>query len=223
MTSTNEALDVFQKTLVELMVQKAQLEMRAAQEAWKEAEAKRKEAEECLAQCRYNRELDKNRRRPSRELWVEIRHEPENNRWVAERQGVVAYGDSPEMACDNFDHLWLYGEQRWSVKSSLMSMMFSVQWHRTCCVCLDVLLTVKTIVAGLVILILILRSWPVEYWVEKSVGRNFGTASPKQHGQPFQRHPSPIGSLKSAPRLSGSVTCTWRLRQLTRRGVLQAR
>lgn len=101
----------FQKVFAEATLQKVQFEMMAAHEAWKEAEAKRKEAEESLAQCRHDRELDKNRRRPSRELWIEVSYDSENNRWIAQHQGVIAYGDSPEMACDNFDHLWLYGEQ----------------------------------------------------------------------------------------------------------------
>lgn len=107
----NEGLQEFQKLYGELILQKAQLEMRTADEAWKEAIAKRKQAEATLAEFQHDRELDKNRRRPSRELWVDTSHDPENNRWIAQHQGVVAYGDSPEMACDNFDHLWVFGDK----------------------------------------------------------------------------------------------------------------
>lgn len=31
------------------------------------------------------------------------------NGWQLEHQGLVAYGDTPAMAADNFDHLWTYG------------------------------------------------------------------------------------------------------------------
>lgn len=30
--------------------------------------------------------------------------------WKCAFQGVCAWGDSPEMACDNFDHLWMFGQ-----------------------------------------------------------------------------------------------------------------
>lgn len=102
-------IEELQKSLFELTVQKAQLEMRAANEMWHEAMAKRKQAEEALEEYRQTRELDKNRRRPCRELWVDITYNDQTKQWSASHQGIVAYGDTPEMACANFDHLWIYG------------------------------------------------------------------------------------------------------------------
>ena len=48
--------------------------------------------------------------RPSYTLRVEITSDPERNQFKASFGNLSAWGDTPEMACDNFDHLWLYGE-----------------------------------------------------------------------------------------------------------------
>lgn len=63
----------------------------------------RKEAE---AEMNYQ----KGSRRPSRVLWPDISFNEETKQWVCEHSGVLAYGDTPEMACDNFDHLWISGK-----------------------------------------------------------------------------------------------------------------
>jgi hypothetical protein len=47
--------------------------------------------------------------RPSRMHYVEMTYDEQRKQFAATYCGVTAYGDSPEMACDNFDHLWLYG------------------------------------------------------------------------------------------------------------------
>lgn len=47
--------------------------------------------------------------RPSRMHYVEMTYDEQRRQFAATYCGVTAYGDSPEMACDNFDHLWLYG------------------------------------------------------------------------------------------------------------------
>jgi hypothetical protein len=36
----------------------------------------------------------------------------DDRRWSCTFQGVTAYGDTPEIACDNFDHLWTFGEYK---------------------------------------------------------------------------------------------------------------
>jgi len=41
--------------------------------------------------------------------YVEATYDEERKQFAATYCGVIAYGDSPEMAYDNFDHLWLYG------------------------------------------------------------------------------------------------------------------
>lgn len=52
----------------------------------------------------------KDSRRPSRVLWPDVFFNPEEKKWVCMHSGVRAYGDTPEIACDNFDHLWMYGK-----------------------------------------------------------------------------------------------------------------
>jgi len=47
--------------------------------------------------------------RPSRMHYVEVTYDEQRKQFAATYCGVTAHGDSPEMACDNFDHLWLYG------------------------------------------------------------------------------------------------------------------
>ena len=48
-------------------------------------------------------------RRPWRTLGAFVGFDAEKDQWKAEFQGVVAWGMTPEIACDNFDHLWMYG------------------------------------------------------------------------------------------------------------------
>jgi hypothetical protein len=63
---------------------------------------------DCRRELRANKQEERDRRRPSRTLYPEIYRGDEG--WVCEHGGVIAYGDSPEIATDNFDHLWLYGD-----------------------------------------------------------------------------------------------------------------
>ena len=48
--------------------------------------------------------------RPSKLHFAEVTYDTDRKQFVATCGGVTAYGNSPEMACDNFDHLWLYGQ-----------------------------------------------------------------------------------------------------------------
>ncbi len=60
--------------------------------------------------CRELAEMrERQWQRPSRMQFAEVTYDGERKQFSAAYCGVVAYGDSPEMACDNFDHLWLYG------------------------------------------------------------------------------------------------------------------
>lgn len=58
----------------------------------------------------YVMEREREWQRPSHTRYVEVVYDEERKQFVATHCGVTAYGNSPEMACDNFDHLWLYGE-----------------------------------------------------------------------------------------------------------------
>jgi hypothetical protein len=47
--------------------------------------------------------------RPSRLHGISIRQDMATGKWVAELDGVRAEGDTPEMAADEFDHLYVFG------------------------------------------------------------------------------------------------------------------
>jgi hypothetical protein len=49
-------------------------------------------------------------RRPWRIMGATIAFDSDTGKWRCEFQGVVALGETPEMACDNFDHLWMFGQ-----------------------------------------------------------------------------------------------------------------
>ncbi len=121
-------LDEFTKTLQELqkaamaeMFLEAQVKRKIAEvslestrqccaELLKKVEVERQQAEETLSECRRSHARDKEMSRPSREHWVEVEFDSEKGKWSARHQGVVAYGDTPEIACDNFDHIWVFGD-----------------------------------------------------------------------------------------------------------------
>lgn len=46
--------------------------------------------------------------RPSSHFKTCVHQEPDG-KFECERDGIKALGDTPEMACDNLDHVWLYG------------------------------------------------------------------------------------------------------------------
>ena len=48
-------------------------------------------------------------RRPSRVLWPEVTWDAEKKQFACQHSNITAWGDSPEMACSNFDHLWVFG------------------------------------------------------------------------------------------------------------------
>ena len=48
-------------------------------------------------------------RRPWKAQNAFVDFDEEKQVWRVTFQGVVAWGDTPEMACDNFDHLWMFG------------------------------------------------------------------------------------------------------------------
>jgi hypothetical protein len=89
---------------------------------WAKREAVAREAEQFRLQTdkeKYARDLkardlsdiqQQEYLRPSRLHFAEVTYDEERKQFAAICGGVTAYGDSPEMACDNFDHLWLYGE-----------------------------------------------------------------------------------------------------------------
>ena len=69
-------------------------------------ECRARTREEAIAEDAYR----KDSRRPSRVLWPDVYYSDKDKTWVCSHSGVRAYGDTPEIACDNFDHLWMYGK-----------------------------------------------------------------------------------------------------------------
>jgi len=95
MTPINE----LQKALEGIYLQVANEGLEKAKIERMAAEAQRANLEACL----------KEYRRPWRTLGAIV--EKDDIGWKCAFQGVEAWGESPEMACDNFDHLWMFGNE----------------------------------------------------------------------------------------------------------------
>jgi len=102
-------LNDLQHKLADEMILEAEAKRKAAKEMYEKAKLERVQAEEMLAEYRHSIALNQTNRRPSRDRYVEIEYHADQKLWSATHQGVTAYGDTPEMACDNFDQLWVYG------------------------------------------------------------------------------------------------------------------
>jgi len=48
--------------------------------------------------------------RLQRAVYTEVYFDETEKQWACQHGGVTAYGDTPAMACENFDHLWVYGK-----------------------------------------------------------------------------------------------------------------
>ena len=49
--------------------------------------------------------------RPFRVAGATITYDEATKEWTTSFCDVIATGDTPEMSCDNFDHLWIYGKE----------------------------------------------------------------------------------------------------------------
>lgn len=65
--------------------------------------------EEAKAEMVRDARLSADRHRPSFCIYTEIYFDGEEEQWACRHGGLVAYGDTPAMACDNFDHIWIFG------------------------------------------------------------------------------------------------------------------
>ena len=54
--------------------------------------------------------LEQERQRPSMFIGTDIFFDEDEQLWACEHCGVLAHGDTPAMACENFDHLWVFGK-----------------------------------------------------------------------------------------------------------------
>lgn len=65
--------------------------------------------QELMEEVKKDRVLDRERQRPSMFMYTEIFFDDDEELWACQHHGVTAHGDTPAMACENFDHLWVYG------------------------------------------------------------------------------------------------------------------
>lgn len=110
MTEFDLAVERLQKNAMAELILEARAKRQAAEVLLEKAKIERTITEETLAECRQDREHRKQNRRPSQERYVEIEFDAERQQWACRHASIIAYGDTPEMACDNFDHLWVFGD-----------------------------------------------------------------------------------------------------------------
>jgi hypothetical protein len=109
-------LKILQERLVRAEEQTAEAKLQRLQRT---AALREQEAEYEFNQVRRNQvmeefekesEWEKERRRPFMFLFTDVYFDESEEKWACQHAGVIAYGDTPSMACDNFDHLWVFGE-----------------------------------------------------------------------------------------------------------------
>jgi rubrerythrin len=109
------SLKIMKARLQTERAKKAEAELEAyrsqvgATDMQEQLEANRMYRSQAAQEAQEEKRLKKEQQRPSRALWPEVFWEAHKEKWTCEHSGVVAYGDSPEMACENFDRLWVFG------------------------------------------------------------------------------------------------------------------
>jgi hypothetical protein len=103
-------LETAQLHLEEARLEKIQREL-ACQDQKDEGKfnAERREAVE--KEMERDAELLKERQRPSYALCTEVAWDEDEKQYSCSHDGVVAYGETPAMAHDNFDHVWVFGKK----------------------------------------------------------------------------------------------------------------
>ena len=98
----------------ELQVEEARLERMqramAVRDQEEESEFNRQRRESLQKDTESKHFLDHEWRRPSMYLGTDVYFDDDAESWACQHGYVTAFGDTPEMACDNFDHLWVFGE-----------------------------------------------------------------------------------------------------------------
>jgi hypothetical protein len=90
---------ILHQMMAEMAAEEARLDFRMR------SQAREQSAKEYMEDMRLKRQAA----RPSRFLGAFVFQDDEIGKWVCAYDGVTAYGESPEMACDNFDQLWVFG------------------------------------------------------------------------------------------------------------------
>ena len=117
MSSEEEALriKILQSRLRRARLQEEEAEMEhiqralALQDQEEEIEFNREQRGSQRKREEVNINCERNWKRPSIFLHTNIYLDEEMNKWVCCYTGVMAFGETPATACDNFDHLWTFG------------------------------------------------------------------------------------------------------------------
>lgn len=96
-----------EKDMTKIMRLQSGLRFREEEEDFQFNQERRAEARE---EAKRDARLNAERHRPSYCVYTEIYFDDEEEQWGCRHGGVVAYGDTPAMACDNFDHIWIFGK-----------------------------------------------------------------------------------------------------------------
>ena len=116
MKATKLKFKILKSRLLAEQARQAEAEWEATRSAilFENTEETIEDARECRARARAEAIAEdtyrKDSRRPSRVLWPDVYFNTDEKKWACVHSGVRAFGDTPEIACDNFDHLWMYGK-----------------------------------------------------------------------------------------------------------------
>ena len=102
-------LEIAEEKLLQAKLSRLQ-QASATQDGGEELAFRQDRRAEAAAEASIDRVFAKEKYRPSFYVGTDVYPDPEEDgKWCCEHAGVIAYGDTPEMACENFDHLWVYG------------------------------------------------------------------------------------------------------------------
>ena len=109
-------LKIYRQRLLRSQEQTAEARLECMQrevavlEQRKENEFNEERREAVRAEVKRDAHWSKQRRRPCMAVYTEIYFDVDEEMFACRHAGVVAYGDTPSMACENFDHLWVFGK-----------------------------------------------------------------------------------------------------------------
>jgi hypothetical protein len=103
-------LEIAEEQFAEAQLERLQ-RMAALREEESEFEFRQARRAEASEDAQRDRLFEKEKYRPSNFVYTDVYPDPaEDGKWCCQHAGVIATGDTPAMACENFDHLWMYGQ-----------------------------------------------------------------------------------------------------------------
>ena len=101
-----------QDELLSMQHRIAAIHVQAAEETLERTKLERQQSQLALENTKQAVAHGKQFLRPSNLRHPTVEFDMEKQLWSATLDGVVAHGDTPEMAYDNFDHLWVFGDNK---------------------------------------------------------------------------------------------------------------